>query len=216
MKYEHQNNWANSCYTNLDISISRSVRNARIVLLSTLTLHPPECMANSEVCTLCDRKNLTNSYDFIQITQVYALSLSIFFKPIFVDVAIVIDMLSLSAIHHRRVCIIALFIYVNIFVFDKKSLRETFTVVFLFSTFFHKILHISTFFHKILPISTWKNEKIVEIGKILWKNVENKKTTVKVSRNFFRLIFFQENTGIHVCSRIFRNLLDLFYRAECS
>ena len=52
MIYEHQINWANEYDTNLDISISRLVWNALIVLLSTLTLHPPEWMANSEMCTL--------------------------------------------------------------------------------------------------------------------------------------------------------------------
>ena len=52
MKYEHQINWTNACATNLDDCTGISVWNARIVLLSTLTLHPPEWMANSEVCTL--------------------------------------------------------------------------------------------------------------------------------------------------------------------
>ena len=60
-------------------------------------------------CILYDRKNRTNSYDFLQITRVYALLLSVSFKPIFVVVAFVIDMLALSAIHHRRVCILFYF-----------------------------------------------------------------------------------------------------------
>ena len=57
MKYEHQINWTNACDTNLDDCTGRLVSNARIVLLSTLTLHPPERMTNLEVCTLYDRKN---------------------------------------------------------------------------------------------------------------------------------------------------------------
>ena len=58
MKYEHQINWANAyaCETNLDDCTGRSVWNACIVLLSTLTLHPSKWMANSEVCTLYDFK----------------------------------------------------------------------------------------------------------------------------------------------------------------
>ena len=56
IKYEHQINGANVCDTNLDNCTGRSVRNGRIDLLSTLTLHPPGWMANSEVCTLYDRK----------------------------------------------------------------------------------------------------------------------------------------------------------------
>ena len=59
MKYEHQINWANAYDTNLDISISILVQNGRIDLLSTLTLHPPKWMANLEVCTSYDHKNLT-------------------------------------------------------------------------------------------------------------------------------------------------------------
>ena len=51
MKYEHQINWANEYGSNLDISISRLVRNGRIDLLSTLILHPPEWMANSKART---------------------------------------------------------------------------------------------------------------------------------------------------------------------
>ena len=107
MKYEHQINWANACTHNLDGCAGRSVRNARIVLLSTLTLHPPERMANSEVCTLYDRKNQTNSYDLLRIERVHALLLSVSLKPIFVDSTLVIDMISLlqfSIACHRRVC----------------------------------------------------------------------------------------------------------------
>ena len=94
MKYEHQINWANACNNNLNISISRSVWNAWIVLLSTLTLLMSERMANSEVCTLYDRKNQTNAYDFLQITQVHALLLSVSFKPILVYFSIVLHILT--------------------------------------------------------------------------------------------------------------------------
>ena len=52
MKYEYQINWADAYNTNLDARTNRSDQHALIVLLSTLTLHPPEWMANSEVCTL--------------------------------------------------------------------------------------------------------------------------------------------------------------------
>ena len=95
MKYEPQINWANTYGTNLDISTSRSVWNGRIDLLSTLTLLVSERMANSEVCTLYDRKNRTNSYDFLRIIRVHAFDSSVSFKPIFVDFTLVVDMLSL-------------------------------------------------------------------------------------------------------------------------
>ena len=95
MKYEHQINWANAYGTNLDDCTGRSVRNAWIGLLSTLTLHPPEWMANFEVCTLYDRKKWTNSYDFLRIKRVHALVSSVSFKPTFVDFTLVIDMLAL-------------------------------------------------------------------------------------------------------------------------
>ena len=57
MGYEHQINWANACTNNLDDCTGRLVQDALIVLLFTLTLHPPEWMANSEVRTLYDLKN---------------------------------------------------------------------------------------------------------------------------------------------------------------
>ena len=99
MKYEHQINWTNACDTNLDDCTGRLVRNAWIVLLSTLTLHPPEWMANSKGCTSYDHKNRTNSYDFLRITRVNALLLSVSFKPIFVDFTLVIDMLLANSCH---------------------------------------------------------------------------------------------------------------------
>ena len=58
-------------------------------------------MANSEVCTLYDRKIRSNLYNFLQITRVHALLLSVSFKPIFVDFTSVIGMLALSAVCHR-------------------------------------------------------------------------------------------------------------------
>ena len=98
MKYEHQINMTNVYNNNLDDCTSRSVRNAWLVLLFTLTLHPPEWMANLKGCTLYDDKNRTNSYDFLRITRVHTLFLSVSFKPSFVDIALVIDMLALSAV----------------------------------------------------------------------------------------------------------------------
>ena len=85
MKYEHQINWANTYDNNLDISISRFVWNRSINLIFTLTLHPPKQMANFEVCTLYDRKNRNNSYDFLRIKRVHALDSSVSFKRIYVD-----------------------------------------------------------------------------------------------------------------------------------
>ena len=95
MEYEHQINWANAYDSNLDISISRLVRNGSISLISTLTLHPTKWMANLEVCTLYDRKNRTNSYNFLRIKQVNALDSSVSFKSTFVDIAVVINLLFL-------------------------------------------------------------------------------------------------------------------------
>ena len=95
MIYGHQINRANVYAINLDSCTGRSVRNACTVLLSTLTLHPPEWMANSEVCTLYDRKNRTNPYDFLQIKRVHALLISVSLKPNFVDFTLVIDLLFL-------------------------------------------------------------------------------------------------------------------------
>ena len=55
-------------------------------------------MANLEECTLYDRKNQTNSYNFLRIKQVHALDSSVSFKPTLVDIALLIDMLALSAV----------------------------------------------------------------------------------------------------------------------
>ena len=100
MKHEHQINWANARDTNLDDCSGRSVRNALIGLLSTLTLHPPEWMANSEECTLYDHKNQTNPYDFLRIKRVNALDASVSFKLTFVYFAIVLHMLVRRFIIH--------------------------------------------------------------------------------------------------------------------
>ena len=45
-----------------------------------------------DCCTLYDRKNRTNSYDFLRIKQVHAVDLSDSFKPMFVVIAFIIDM----------------------------------------------------------------------------------------------------------------------------
>ena len=52
-------------------------------------------MANSEVCTLYDRKNQTNAYNFLRIKRVHALNSSVSFKPTSVDFDLFIDMLAL-------------------------------------------------------------------------------------------------------------------------
>ena len=150
MKYEHQINWANAYNTNLrvDISISRLVRNGRIDLLSTLTLHPPEQMANSEVCTLYDRKNRTNSYNFLLITRVHALLHSVSFKSTFIDFALVIDILALSADFILPLSCVCVCGWVGVFSFlfrpYNRGMIEFNYLVNLFSTFFHFILSIST------------------------------------------------------------------------
>ena len=90
MKYEHQINWANAYDTNLDVYISGLARNGSIYLLSTVQSLLSRPCPNSEVCTLYDRKNQTNSYDFLRITRVHALFLSVSFKPNFVEFALVI------------------------------------------------------------------------------------------------------------------------------
>ena len=44
-------------------------------------------------CTLYDRKNRTNSYDFLRIKQVHAVDSSVFSQPIFAVIAFIIDMI---------------------------------------------------------------------------------------------------------------------------
>ena len=82
-------------------------------------------MANLEVCTLYDRKNRTNSYNFLRIKRLDALLLSVSLNPIFVDFTLLIDMLSLSEVFycHRQICT---FIFEkNIPSFFYRSIRKT-------------------------------------------------------------------------------------------
>ena len=171
MKYEHQINWANACDTNLDDCTSRSVRNARIVLLSTLTLHSPKRMANLEVCTLYNRKNRIILYDFLQIIRVHSLMLPVSFKPIFVDFTHVIDMLVLLQFwcSHRCVCVsMCVCVCVSYFLFrpyNRGMIEFNFPH---FSTLFYRFPHGANF-------STWKNVKKHGnmwklINKIKWRN----------------------------------------------
>ena len=110
MKYEHQINWANTHNNNLDDCTGRSVQNAWIVLLSTLTLNLSRNGWKIRRCTSYNRKNWNNSYDFLQITRVHALLHSVYFKPTFVDYTSVIGMLALSAVCHHRVCVCCVFV----------------------------------------------------------------------------------------------------------
>ena len=140
MKYEHQINYAYVYTNNLDDWNSRLVGNAWIVLLFTLTLHPPEWMSNSKGCTSYDCKNRTSSYDFLRIIQVDALLLSVSFKPISVDFTLIIDMLALSAIHghHRRVCFYNFLNTMNFFIVFAKH-YEFFKSVSKHYEFFHSV-----------------------------------------------------------------------------
>ena len=84
--------------------------------------------------TLHDRKNQTNPYDFLQITWVHALLISISFKPIFVVIAFIIDMLVLSAVFycHRRFALLFWKKYTFIFLYRsncKTILNRSWTVV---------------------------------------------------------------------------------------
>ena len=94
MKYEHQINWANACYNNLDNGSKRLLQNGLIYVIYTSTSNLSERMANSEGCTSYDRKNRTNSYNFLRIKRVHVLDSSVSFKPTSVDFAIVLHMLS--------------------------------------------------------------------------------------------------------------------------
>ena len=96
MKYEHQINWANVCSNKLDISTVRSALELSVVPYFTSSSLLSQLCPNLICCTLYDRKNRINSYDFLRITRVHALLFSISFKPIFVvDSTLVINMLSL-------------------------------------------------------------------------------------------------------------------------
>ena len=94
MEYEHQINWTTVYAVKLDAASSRLARNGSIYLLSTVQSLLSERMASSEVCTLYDRKNQTNSYNFLRIKRVHALDSSVSFKPTSVDFTIVLHMLS--------------------------------------------------------------------------------------------------------------------------
>ena len=95
MKYEHEINWANVYDTNLDDCTGRSVRNGRIDLLSTLTFTRTDGKFGSVYSTLYDRKNQTNSYNFLRIKRVHAMDSSVSFKITSVDFDFLIDMLVL-------------------------------------------------------------------------------------------------------------------------
>ena len=114
MEYEYQINWTNVYAVKLDAASSRLARNGSIYLLSTVQSLLSERMASSEVCTLYDRKNQTNSYNFLRIKRVHALDSSVSFKPTFVDIALLIDMLALLQFSycHRCVCV---FIFLECF-----------------------------------------------------------------------------------------------------
>ena len=59
------------------------------------------------LAVLCTTVKIRISYNFLQITLVLSLLLSVSFKPIFVVVAFIINMQALSAVfyYHRRVCV---------------------------------------------------------------------------------------------------------------
>ena len=125
MKYEHQINWANACDTNLDDCTGRSVWNAWIVLLSTLTLHPPERMGNSEVCTLYNRKNWIILYDFLRIIRVHSLLLFVSSEPTYILFGTLLYVLALFAIHGRHCRVCDLLFLSSVTPFKKISSRST-------------------------------------------------------------------------------------------
>ena len=110
MKYELQINWANAFNNNLDISTGRSTSELLVVPYFTSSLLLSRPCPYSTRCTLYDRENQSNSYDFLRIKRVHALLLSVSFKPIFVVIAFIIDMLALSAVFYCycRVCVYCL------------------------------------------------------------------------------------------------------------
>ena len=95
MKDEHQINCTNVYTDNLDENVVGQAQNGSVYLLSTLQSLLSEWMASLEVCTLYGCKNQTNAYNFLRIERVYALLLSVSFKPTFVYFAIVVHMLAL-------------------------------------------------------------------------------------------------------------------------
>ena len=143
MKYEHQINCTKVYTDKLDDTVVGQAQKGSNDLISIRTSPLSERMANSEGCTSYDHKNQINSYDFLRIIRVDALLLSVSFKPNFVDFTLVIDMLALSAIHHRRVCIIVL-------QFIQTVHTRRGTIEFNYLDFWF-----STFWHVFLPFSTW-------------------------------------------------------------
>ena len=127
-------------------------------------------MANSEVCTLYDRKNRTNSYDFLLITRVHALLHSVSFKSTFIDFALVIDILALSADFILPLSCVCVCGWVGVFSFlfrpyNRGMIEFNFPH---FSTLFYRFPHGANF-------STWKNVKKHGnmwklINKIKWRN----------------------------------------------
>ena len=87
IKYEHKIRWATANDNNLDISTVRSASELSVVPYFTSSSLLSRPCPNSTRCTLYGRKNRTNSYDFLRITRVNALLLSVYFKPVFVDIA---------------------------------------------------------------------------------------------------------------------------------
>ena len=109
MKYEHQINWANAYDNNLDDCSKQLLQNVFIYLLSTVELLLSLGMDKNPTLYIISLKNRTNLYDFLQITRVYALFLSVSFKSTFADFDLVINMLALSAVCHR-VCVCCVFV----------------------------------------------------------------------------------------------------------
>ena len=135
MKYEYKINWADEYYNNLDEVTVRFASDPSIVPYSIPTSLLSERMKKSTCCTLHDRKIWSNSYDFLRITRVYALFLSVSFKPIFVVIAFINNMLVLSAVfycHRQKYVLLFWKKYTIIFLYRsncKTILNRSWTVV---------------------------------------------------------------------------------------
>ena len=70
MKYEYQINWSDAYDNNLEIVTVRFASDPSVVPHSIPTSLLLERMKNLTCCTLYDRKNQTNPYNFLQITRV--------------------------------------------------------------------------------------------------------------------------------------------------
>ena len=103
MKYEHQINWANAYDVNLDAVSSGLAWNSSIYLLSTVQSLLLERMASLEVCTLYDRTNRTNSYDFLQIERVHIVNTHQFIFGNFVSQLGTVDCTTHQDINNRLV-----------------------------------------------------------------------------------------------------------------